>query len=308
MREKRRLIKILAIVFVFIVTCSMVKPITVKASKNLDEILDYTIKINPRTDGTLDITYNITWRVLDSTTEGPLEWVKIGAPNKHFEVMEGYSDNIKKIKSYEQGKFVRIDFKEKYEAGETIRFYYTIHQSRMYVIDKEQHLCRYSFTPGWFDDIKVKHTAILWNKKNIIEANTKNEYNEYMIWEAELDEGERINASIKYNLDVFTVSEDEQAEENDGIGIVGIIIIGVLIFIGIIIIIVLVSDDYDSGSGFGGGNIFISSCVRSSCVSSCACACACAAGGRAGCSKKDFYSTNLKTSELKDVIETIKID
>ncbi|MCR5238138.1 MAG: hypothetical protein K6E34_13155, partial [Lachnospiraceae bacterium] len=35
-----------------------------------------------------------------------------------------------------------------------------------------------------------------------------------------------------------------------------------------------------------------SSCAHSSCA--CACACACAGGGRAGCSTKDFYNTNLK--------------
>lgn len=37
-----------------------------------------------------------------------------------------------------------------------------------------------------------------------------------------------------------------------------------------------------SRSGGGGG----SSCA-------CACACACAGGGRAGCSRKDFYNPNL---------------
>ncbi len=41
-----------------------------------------------------------------------------------------------------------------------------------------------------------------------------------------------------------------------------------------------------------------SSCAHSSCACAshcaCACACACAGGGRAGCSTKDFYNTNLK--------------
>lgn len=40
-----------------------------------------------------------------------------------------------------------------------------------------------------------------------------------------------------------------------------------------------------------------SSCVHSSCA--CACACACAGGGRAGCSTKDFYNTNLKLTYFK---------
>ena len=39
---------------------------------------------------------------------------------------------------------------------------------------------------------------------------------------------------------------------------------------------------------------------------SCACACACAGGGRAGCSKKDFYNTNLKSDEIIKCLENAK--
>lgn len=39
-----------------------------------------------------------------------------------------------------------------------------------------------------------------------------------------------------------------------------------------------------------------SSCAHSSCA--CACACACAGGGRAGCTAKDFYNTDLKLTAL----------
>lgn len=41
-----------------------------------------------------------------------------------------------------------------------------------------------------------------------------------------------------------------------------------------------------------------SSCVHSSCA--CACACACAGGGRAGCTNKDFYKTDLKLKYLEN--------
>lgn len=40
-----------------------------------------------------------------------------------------------------------------------------------------------------------------------------------------------------------------------------------------------------------------SSCAHSSCA--CACACACAGGGRAGCTNKDFYNTDLKLRQLE---------
>ncbi|MBR6452754.1 MAG: hypothetical protein IKS87_08605 [Lachnospiraceae bacterium] len=75
------------------------------------------------------------------------------------------------------------------------------------------------------------------------------------------------------------------------------------------------SGDYQLGSS---GNVFLrvhsvtiprsssggrssgrshSSCAHSSCA--CACACACAGGGRAGCTNKDFYRTDLKLKYFK---------
>ena len=81
----------------------------------------------------------------------------------------------------------------------------------------------------------------------------------------------------------------------------GFMLLSMLIPVGIIILIVKAcrNDNYRGGSGFGGGHPVIvhthtrsGGCVRSSCACAscaCACACACAGGGRAGCSKKDFY-------------------
>lgn len=46
-------------------------------AKDLDEILSYTIWVNVNDDATLNMHYHIVWKVLDSTTDGPLTWVKI---------------------------------------------------------------------------------------------------------------------------------------------------------------------------------------------------------------------------------------
>ena len=71
-------------------------PLKVNA-KPLDEIQDEKIYIETREDGSLDIRYDIKWRVLDSTSEGPLNWVKIGIPNAYVEDMQALSDSIEKI-------------------------------------------------------------------------------------------------------------------------------------------------------------------------------------------------------------------
>lgn len=306
--------KIMAIVLTIIFIFSFV-PIRVGAVNPLDEIQDYTIKVHMRTDGTMDIKYHIEWKVLDDASEGPLSWVKIGNPNRHVDEIVALTNNIKEI-SYlsENGSYIKIVFDREYHAGETIVFEYTIHQSYMYIIEEDSHICRYSFTPGWFDEIEVKNITIMWSEENVLESTAQKSDLGYLIWNSSLGMGERLNASVKYNLDTFTTNKDEQyTEESDDIGA------GVIIFIIIIVIILIIllvaafkSDDYDSGSGFSGGHrsttTYIhthSSCVRSSCacVSRCACACACAGGGRAGCSKKDFYGTKLRTEQLKNILK-----
>ena len=48
---------------------------------DLDRIDSYTIEVTPQEDGTLHMKADILWTVLDSESEGPLEWVEIGLPN-----------------------------------------------------------------------------------------------------------------------------------------------------------------------------------------------------------------------------------
>lgn len=309
-----RLKRIVSTFLVILMICLSLS-INVSAAEPLDEIQDYTIKVHMRPDGTMDIRYRIEWKVLDDDSEGPLSWVKIGNPNKHVDEITAISDNIKEIGYMsENGSYIRVDFDREYYAGETIIFEYTIHQSYMYIIEKDNHLCRYSFTPGWFEEIEVKNITILWSAENVIESTAQKQECGYLIWNSSLGMGERLNASVKYNLDTFTTNEDQQYTEDSGELSGGeIFAIIIVVIIVIILIAVLVSacsdDDYGSHGGFGGGrSTFIhthSSCVRSSCacVSSCACACACAGGGRAGCSKKDFYGTNLKTKDLEKILK-----
>ena len=63
----------------FIVSLSLNNVKSVEA-KVLDEILSYEITADVLEDASVDLVYNISWKVLDSDSEGPLEWVQIGIP------------------------------------------------------------------------------------------------------------------------------------------------------------------------------------------------------------------------------------
>ena len=154
----------------------------------------------------------------------------------------------------------------------------------------------------------MKNITIRWNDDNVIESTAQGNEDGYLIWNSSLGIGERLNASVKYNLDVFTTNKDEQYTEESGSS--GTVVIVILVIIGVVLLIFFLvaifgDDDYGSHGGFGGrSSVFIShsSCVRSSCACA-SCACACAGGGRAGCSKKDFYKTNLRTEVIQAELE-----
>ena len=85
-------------IFLSLIIILISSTISAKAAMYLDVINNYEITVNPRKDGTLDMLFNIKWTVLDSKTEGPLEWIKIGIPNRYVDEIVGISSNIKKIK------------------------------------------------------------------------------------------------------------------------------------------------------------------------------------------------------------------
>ena len=90
-----------------------------KAIQPLDRIDYYEIKIDPRNDATLDMHFKLTWTVLDSDYDGPLEWIKIGIPNYHVDEIVGISKNIDTIKYYaEGGSYIRIDLDKRYLVKE----------------------------------------------------------------------------------------------------------------------------------------------------------------------------------------------
>lgn len=310
---KRKITTLATAIYMILFVILAMVPTNAFARDPLDEIQNYQIQVDMRPDGTMDIRYHIEWKVLDDTSEGPLEWVKIGCPNFHVDEIKALTHNIKNIRyTSDGGAYIRIDFDRKYKKDEIVEFDYSIHQSYMYVVEEDNHICSYSYTPGWFDEINVKNIQIKWANNNVIESNASREDDGYLIWEGSLKPGERLNASVKYNLDTFTTDKDMQytdktrdPESNKVILFIAIIAIVLLILI-FLCAYLFNDDDYHGGFGSGSSShVYVHhTSTRSSCacVSHCACACACAGGSRAGCSAKDFYSVKIKQEDLEEVL------
>lgn len=313
-----------SIIFSIIIFFAILLLSNVCMAKDLDIINDYSITVDPRLDGTLDISYNIKWEVLDSTSEGPLTWVKIGIPNSHVDSIRATSSNIKSIRYYSDGgDYVRIDFTKEYNAGEIVDFGFSLHQSYMYTLSGSK--CVYNFTPGWFGTLKVKNIDVYWNSDKVLSSTSKKTNSDnYLVWSGSLGKGGKLKTQVTYDINTFNVDTNKQYQETSTTRNSSSSVDSMVILLYIIIFISVFASLLTPFAGYGyrrhGGygyrsyghrhsydrSIRSSSSYRSSCVSSCACACACAGGGRAGCSKKDLYGTNLTTKNIAKALNEDK--
>ena len=178
----------------------------------LDEILEYAITVDVNEDGTLNMHYHIDWKVLDSKSEGPLSWVKIGIPNSHVLSVTGLSDTIAKIAYYSSGgNYVRIDFDRKYYADEVVSFDFELVQDYMYEMNRfAEGETYYEFTPGWFD-AKVDSLIIKWNSANVLSVEPACLLREdgYYTWTSSLVAGQTYTVSATYANDAYSFDDSK---------------------------------------------------------------------------------------------------
>jgi len=271
-------------------------------AKDLDEIQDYEIVVDNYEDGSLEIHYHIDWKVLDSTTEGALNWVKIGIPNRYVEEMIPQSDTISKIAYLRDGgDYVRIDLDRDYYAGEVVTIDFSIHQHQMY---KDQGgYYEFSFTPGWFEDIRIDTMKIFWMAKEGMDSSMEQAGDYFIEEERDLQHGEQMSVVVFYNQPEYEFLDDYRDQvrhRNDFAAGIFSVVIFMVIPVCILFYLFLIKrmrpekDYYTAHSGMG-RYYYHNHVVRSghsgghSGGCACACACACAGGGRAGCSVKEFY-------------------
>jgi hypothetical protein len=328
--------RLLCLLFVLTIALSM-SPVIAEASGNLDEIETYKITVDMESDGTMDLTYHIDWKVLDDSSEGPLSWIQVGIPNQHVNNIKALSSNISDISYYSDGgDYVRIDLDRNYYADEIIPLDFSIHQSYMYRLDRENNSCSYEFTPGWYDETDVKSLIILWKNENVLNSDSNSTEGNYLKWTASLSAGERFSVTVNYRTGVFSTTDDQSADYTDDYSgdytsdygqdtegevytsydynddaNAGIGIFFVVIFIIVIVVISILKGGGGYRGGFGTGGRYIGGSGggiggggHCACASSCACACACACagGGRAGCSAKNLYGA-IQTDSLQRVLQ-----
>ena len=179
-----------------------------------DEILNYDITVSVNDDATLDMTYHIDWKVLESDSLGPVEWVTVGIPNSHYISYDALTDNISDISYSSSDGAIRIDFDDKYYEGEVISFEFKVVQDYMYQVDKfTMGETVYSFTPGWFDGIDVDSLVIKWESDKATSWTPDCLMDgPYLVWDTYLGANETYTISVTYPNDAFGFDMSKTAD------------------------------------------------------------------------------------------------
>lgn len=252
----------LKVLFLSIIAIVGIMCSSVYAAKPLDEIEDYEIVVYVNSDGTLNMYYHIEWKVLDSKTDGPLTWVKIGIPNNHVEFIPGsISSNVRNARiNTSSGCFAELYFDRSYYADEVVSFDFAIHQDYMYQMNKNKDgETVYEFTPGWFDEIKVKKLAIFWDSENVLgQPKDSKKVQNFYVWTTSLNEGKKYPISVEYRNTAYNFKSDVTIkDDNDDtvevIIVLVMIFVLVFLFIGVPVILGLVAakEEYNNSIGFG---------------------------------------------------------
>jgi uncharacterized membrane protein YgcG len=289
------------------------------------EILDYKIKLTPKSNGSVEIAYYQKWKV----TGGNIPWITVGTANDNFKIVTGQAQNLKEIKPVNNQGWsgVRIDLDRDYQPGQTFEISFTILQNKLFWSNDD--LYHLDFTPGWYDNAKISSMTIIVHSfapLNSVYAQPKpaSKSGEEITWAwSNLPPGQQVKISYSFPKKTPGVSIPESSMKKEiDINVKLIIIVIIIVVIVLLVIFVLVEDGggklYSSGSvsygshssigsyggsggsshssgssgrhsSGGGGSGGRSSGCACACVS-CACACACAGGGGAGCSRKDKHN------------------
>lgn len=280
-----------------------------------DEILNYTITVDVNKDATLNLNYHIDWKVLDSGSGiGPLTWMKIGIPNSHVVSTVGKSDTVSRISL--SGSYAEVYLDREYYEGEVASVDFLVVQDYMYQVDKlKEGETVYSFTPGWFDDIKVDNLEIRWKEDNSI-AFTPNclMEGEYYVWTDSLKKGGKYTVTVTYPNDAYGFDLSKSEESSDGgsglldtiVGIIGVIF-GLIIMAAFVLVPILIGYLFNAGfkalTGSGSPTINKTTRVKVTYFDSCP---ACGAPRKDGAKFCEYCGKSLVKSEETITEEQLK--
>ena len=221
-RPLHRLAARLALALAALLTAALLAPAAFADAGDYDEITNYVVTVDPRQDGSADITYEIDWKVIGGGAEDSLSWVTIGLANEYADEFENLSpDTVADVSLLtEGGSYAQVTFHDHYYApdvaaqngGESeVSFRFRVHQSHLFT-ENDDDTASFSFTPGWFDEICVDRLTVRWRNYDGFLADNHSVDGDYLVWEfGPLAHGERATVNVTVPITTAQVFDPANA-------------------------------------------------------------------------------------------------
>ena len=238
-------------------------------SGDYDYIRNYVVTVDPREDGSADITYDIDWQVIDGDATDYLSWVKIGLANASVDELTPLTDTIADLQySSDGGSYAKVVFARRYYApdvaeengGESsVHFAFSVHQSHLFT-KNDDGTANFNFTPGWFDDLSVENMQVRWRNYDGFVADNNGIDGDYLTWDfGALRHGQQAMVHVTVpvtNAAAFDPAAEMTTDDYDRGEDLEPIIFGLtatIIILGAIVIIIIAIgvQSPDWGGGFG---------------------------------------------------------
>ena len=205
-----------------LLTAALLAPAAFADAGDYDEITNYVVTVDPRQDGSADITYEIDWKVIGGGAEDSLSWVTIGLANEYADEFENLSpDTVADVSLLtDGGSYAQVTFHDHYYApdvaaqngGESeVSFRFRVHQSHLFT-ENDDDTASFSFTPGWFDEICVDSLTVRWRNYDGFLADNHSVDGDYLVWEfGPLAHGERATVNVTVPITTAQVFDPANA-------------------------------------------------------------------------------------------------
>ena len=266
-----------------VLTCGMLLALPAAAAEadapyaedgDMDYIRSYVVTVDPREDGSVDITYDIDWQVIDGDKTDYLSWVKIGLANSSVDELTPLTDTISDLQyTSDGGSYAKVVFRHRYYApdvaaangGESsVHFAFSVHQSHLFT-KNDDGTANFAFTPGWFDDLSIENMQVRWHNYDGFVADNTGVDGDYLTWDfGAMGHGQQAMVHVTVpvtNAAAFdpgaAMTTDDYDSGEDLDEIIGMLVTLVVVLLAIAIIIVAIaSQSPEWGGGFGGGGGF----------------------------------------------------
>lgn len=172
------------------------------------KIENLVVTVHPRmTDGSLDILYEITWKVSNTSVQK----ATVNTQNEKFGEIAILSDNIAKISQREKQKYATVYFKRPYEKGESVTFKFAINQKHVCI--KRRKNDTFEFEAPYSSDMIIENLTIKWKADKVAKSDRDYQEGEYLIWnQKDVPKGKKGKSKCTISKKCFPIHKNQKMD------------------------------------------------------------------------------------------------